>query len=743
MLWACAGIILVALAAPYLALAQNVLLLYDERRELPGLSAFDEAFARTISSEAPNMRLYREEMDLSRLDFADYRLRLRDHLRSKYSGTRFDAVIAVMGPALDFALLHGTALAPGAPIVFAGVDPRELHDRVLPDRVTGVLLARHFAPTVELALRLHPTTRRFVFVAGTSDFDRRLLAQAQEELRPFNERYEFRYLTDLPMPRLLTELQRLPEDTVVLYSTIFRDGAGAAFVPHLAAELVAAASNSPVYGFVDQFVGHGIIGGRMYSLTDHGEEAARRLLSVLDNDGLASFPPPSSSSLKTIIDFRQLERWGVPEEALPNDAAVVYQRPTLWSQYKGQVVAGVSILCLQALMISALLVQRSKGKRAELKLRESESRLQTMADTVPALIWMAGPGGEFIFVNRTWQSYTGVGTEETLDNQWLSRVHSADLIRCFNAFEGSLVDTEEFSVECRLRRHDGTYRWMLCTGVPRLSFDGEYVGHVGCCTDINERKETEFQLHRHRAQLAHMNRVATMGELTASVAHELCQPLGAILSNAGTAEMVLGNSASSSNDAMEILKDIQEDAQRAGETIHRIRSMMRKHDVTRRPVELKSMFEDLHRLVHAEANARRVIVQSEPTSAWVLADRIQLQQVLLNLVLNALDAVSARADGDRRIAIAVRDGDADDSVTITVSDTGHGIPPDVQALLFQPFYTTKVDGLGMGLSITRTIVEAHGGSVWAENNENGGATFCIEMPATTSERVAGLTQAAG
>lgn len=226
-----------------------------------------------------------------------------------------------------------------------------------------------------------------------------------------------------------------------------------------------------------------------------------------------------------------------------------------------------------------------------------------------------------------------------------------------------------------------------------------------------------------------MNRIATMGELTASVAHELCQPLGAILSNAGAAGMVLGKTSPALHEVQEILEDIQKDAQRAGETIHRIRSIMRKQSVTRRPVDLKGMFKDLHRLVDAEATARRIMVHSDAAGgACVLADPVQLQQVLLNLVLNALDAVSARPDGDRRIVVCVRDSD-DQSVTIAVADTGHGIAPDVRPKLFQPFYTTKREGLGMGLSITRTIVEAHGGSIWAESNEAGGATFCLTWPA--------------
>src|SRR5690606_15322677 len=194
-----------------------------------------------------------------------------------------------------------------------------------------------------------------------------------------------------------------------------------------------------------------------------------------------------------------------------DDAAVLYRQPTLWNQHKRQVVTGASILALQALMISALLLQRSNRRRAELRLRESESRLRTMADTVPALIWMTGPDRRFTFVNRMWQSYTDVETTKPFEKSWLAHVHIGDIARCSEALERSMADAGEFIVECRLRRNDGAYRWMLCTGVPRFSVDGQYAGHVACCTDISERKETELQLQRHRAELAHMNRIATMG----------------------------------------------------------------------------------------------------------------------------------------------------------------------------------------------------------------------------------------
>lgn len=247
---------------PVLAATRQVVLLYDERVELPGLSLLDAEIVRVLRSNSTEpVEIYREAMDLSRFASSSYKTLLRDFLRAKYADRKIDVVVAVMAPALDFLLAYGDLIFPGAPIVFCGVDRRQLGTRSLPPNVYGVLIKREFAPTLELALRLHPATNNVVVVSGTSEFDTMLLAEAQKEFRSYENRISFTYLSKLSLQQLLATLSRLPSRDVVLILTMFKDGAGQPLIPHEVVERVSSASSVPVYGFLDQYLGRGIVGG--------------------------------------------------------------------------------------------------------------------------------------------------------------------------------------------------------------------------------------------------------------------------------------------------------------------------------------------------------------------------------------------------------------------------------------------------------------------------------------------------
>ena len=203
-------IIWIAGVFPASSATRNVFLLFDERVELPGLAALDGEFAHTLAFNSPdNIEIYRETMDVSRFDSDNYRTLLKDHLRAKYATKKIDVAVAVIAPALEFLLKHGDAIFPGTPIVFCGVDRTELGNRSLPAHVRGVLLKREFTPTIELALRLHPNTKRIAVVAGTSEFDTRLLDQARQQFDAYGSRLTFTYLTTAPLQKLLTDVAAL------------------------------------------------------------------------------------------------------------------------------------------------------------------------------------------------------------------------------------------------------------------------------------------------------------------------------------------------------------------------------------------------------------------------------------------------------------------------------------------------------------------------------------------------------
>jgi two-component system sensor kinase FixL len=284
-------------------------------------------------------------------------------------------------------------------------------------------------------------------------------------------------------------------------------------------------------------------------------------------------------------------------------------------------------------------------------------------------------------------------------------------------------------MEYRLRRFDGEYCWVLDHGVPRSEPNGEFLGYIGCAIDITERKRGELEVVQQRAELAHIARVSTMGELAASLAHELNQPLTAILSNAQAAQRFLAVKPPDFEEVHDILKDIVQDNSRAGEVIRRMRALVKKEELEFAHLDLGNVVSDVVLLTHSDAILHniRVLLQFDSNLPRVRGDRVQLQQVLLNLILNAFDAVKNSPVAERSVELQA-EVNRMNMLKVAVCDCGTGLNGDQFDKVFQPFYTTKRDGLGMGLSISRSIVEAHGGRLWAENNGGPGATFYFTLP---------------
>lgn len=359
-------VVWVAGALPASSATRHVVLLFDERPELPGLAVLEADLVGTlVANSADHVTVYREAMDLSRFSSSTHQTALRDFLRAKYADKKIDVVVAIMGPALDFLLSHGDAIFPGARIVFCGIDRRELGERSLPSHVRGVLVKREFASTLELALSLHPQTQRVAIVAGASEFDTRLLEQARNELRAFENRVAFTQLTALPLQQLLAELSRLPPQTIVLFVSLFQDGAGAPFVPHDVVQRVSVAANAPVYGFVDQYLGRGIVGGNLYSVAAHGAQAAKLVLQALAGSAPSETSLSEVQSSEVLFDWRQMQRWGISESWLPAGSEIRFRDLTAWQTYRGYVLSIAAIVFAQSALIGWLLHEHRRRLRSE------------------------------------------------------------------------------------------------------------------------------------------------------------------------------------------------------------------------------------------------------------------------------------------------------------------------------------------------------------------------------------------
>jgi len=312
-----------------------------------------------------------------------------------------------------------------------------------------------------------------------------------------------------------------------------------------------------------------------------------------------------------------LKRWKIKEERLPPGSVVSFREPTVWDNYGGWIIAGVSFCFVQAVLISGLLANLAKRRLAERSLIASEDRVTLAAD----------------------------------------------------------------------------------------------------------------EMRRLQDEIAHVGRVSMMGQLASALAHEINQPIGAILRNAEAAELFMQSKTPDLEEIRAILADIRADDQRAGDVIDRMRALLKRHVLDTQLLDLAELVGDVAKLAQPDAATRHVklTVNLPADLPPVRGDRVHLQQVLLNLILNGIDALNRAGPGNRRVTVSAR-VDAARTVEIAVSDTGHGIAAEKLAHVFDPFFTTKPDGMGMGLPISRTIVESHGGRLWAENNNDTGATFRFTLP---------------
>ncbi|MBN1253657.1 MAG: PAS domain-containing protein [Deltaproteobacteria bacterium] len=314
---------------------------------------------------------------------------------------------------------------------------------------------------------------------------------------------------------------------------------------------------------------------------------------------------------------------------------------------------------------------------------------------------------------------------------FLASVHPDDRDAVTKAVEESLADPHtSYSIEHRVIRPDGSERMVHERGEVTFDETGKAVHMIGTIHDITELKKAELESYRARRELLRMERVSSMGELTASLAHELNQPLTAILSNAGAALRFLQSDRLDPGELREILQDIINDDKRAGDIIRSVRAMLKEEEREREAIPINNMLRGMFSLFHSEAVIRNIEIEMDlvDPSPVVRVDTVQIQQVLINLAMNAAEAVSRHEPEDRKIVLQTRPVDPG-AVQVAVRDFGPGIGEKKLARIFDPFFTTKRSGLGMGLSISRSIIEAHGGRIWVENNpDNRGVTFYFELP---------------
>jgi len=356
-------------------------------------------------------------------------------------------------------------------------------------------------------------------------------------------------------------------------------------------------------------------------------------------------------------------------------------------------------------------------------LQSSEDRLRRVINTIPAHVWSSLPYGSVDFINQRLLESTGLSIEALLGSGWQSIVHPDDRARYIDQWRSAMAAGEPVEIEARVWTAQRDYRWLLVRNVPLRDGHGAIVKWYGTGIDIEDRKRAEDALRKTQADLAHANRVTTMGELCASLAHEINQPISGAITNASTCLRRLDREPPDLEGARAGASLIIRDANRAAEIINRVRMFFRKGVVTKERLDVNEVIQEMEILLHNEATQHSVSVQTKLAAdlPLIVADRIQLQQVLMNLMINGIDAMKA-VDGPRQLTLGTQN-ESNEQLLVSVQDTGVGLPPDQAGQIFNAFFTTKEHGTGMGLRISRTIIEAHGGRLWATDNHPRGASF--------------------
>jgi len=365
------------------------------------------------------------------------------------------------------------------------------------------------------------------------------------------------------------------------------------------------------------------------------------------------------------------------------------------------------------------------------QLQEQEKKFRDAVETMPALAFVADPKGNRTFLNRGWLEYTGLSSDQASGSGWEKAIHPDDLKRVTERWRASQTTGQPLDYEARLRRgSDGVYRWFQTHARPLRDNRGKIVKWCAVANDIEDRKRAEQErekLRRLEADLAHINRVSTMGELVASISHELAQPITVTTAHAKASLRWLQRDPPDLTEVRKGTERIVEAGALASEIINRLRSLYKKAPPKRELVAINEVIGEMAGMLGSEARTHGVSIYTDIKDDLpvTVADRVQIQQVLMNLMMNGIEAIT---DAGGVVTVKSRLGE-DGQIEISVNDTGPGLPMGKADQIFDAFFTTKPQGSGMGLAISKSIVESHGGRIWANGDGGHGATFHFTLPA--------------
>src|SRR5262245_4886506 len=529
-----------------------------------------------------------------------------DYLLSLFVDRRLDLIVTIGAPAAEFAQRNRAKLFPTTPLLFGILARRRVPPASLTANDTVLAASVDQVSVLENILRVRPRTTHIAVVIGNSPIEKYWLGQLQEAFQGFWDRVAFTWLNELSFADMVKRVEALPPRSAVYFFLLAVDAAGVPHEEQKALTRLNAVSNSPIFGFSDSFLGHGIVGGPLLSVQDYSRQTANIAVRLLRGEAPSDLrmPPVGLSTPK--FDWREMQRWGIPESRLPPGSEIHFRDPTAWEQYRLQILGIVAALLAQAALIG----------------------------------------------------------------------------------------------------------WLI--------------------NEIGRRHRAEIQSRSAMAELTYMDRRASAEQRSAALAHEISQPLAGIATRASAALRWLRMEKPDIAKAETALESIVTASHRASNIIASVRAMFKKEPSERVPTDIDQIVLTVLSIVSVELEQHSVDVQTKLSEhlPTVLSDKVQLQQVVLNLVMNAVEAMQSV---QTRVLKVETDQTNLGMVRVSFEDTGTGIDPSNIDRVFKPLFTTKANGMGMGLAICRSIIENHDGRIWVSPRTNGGSIFQFELPASVTQ----------
>jgi PAS domain S-box-containing protein len=712
-------------------LPKRVLLLDSYGRNVAHISNIISVFKTELSSRSPEpIDLHEVSLEMARFAQIEQEVPFVNFLRERFSDRNPDLVVSMGAPAFTFLARHRQQLFPESPLLFAAVPERLLASPLVPKNTVVAPVQINLKGMIEDILQVLPGTENIAVILGASQLETFWLKECRREFAAFSSRVNFTYLNGLPFEKIRSRAAALPPNSVIFFGLLIVDASGTVFDPGEALKGIMANANSPVFTLIDSLFGFGTLGGRLIQERTVGLHAADLALRILQGESPANLSVPTQVAGAPVYDWRALQRWGISESRLPQGSTVLFRQPSMWELYHWRITAAAVLLIFQTILICTLLVQMRLRKRTERELKKSEQRLHIITNALPVLIAYVDADQRYRFNNDAYKTWFGLSPEEAW-GRTIREVVRERLYRNIMPYVEQVLSGKKVHFTQDIELDGGRLLSAEIIYVPDMDGQGAVRGFYTLAIDVTERNLAQQESKRLHDELLHASRISTAGEFAGALAHELNQPLSAIMSNAQAARRYLDTPACDLEEIKEILDDIVKEDERAGEIINRLRALLKKTQTDFELVDLNLILREVLGLLHSDAVTRDVEVHTELDSRLPLVrgDRIQLQQVALNLILNGFDATSERPRGERRALI--RTCLEDSQALVAVTDSGKGISSGEAEKVFKPFYTSKPQGLGMGLSISRSIINRHQGRIWVENNPDGGATFYFSLRVPT------------